>query len=60
MALVASFPSRLLLYGLNAQNQQYLIIQIIVVTVLLSLTRIFWKTGLKKYESAQSYTGPVL
>ena len=45
---------------LNAQNQQYLIIQIIVVTVLLSLTRIFWKTGLKKYESAQSYTGPVL
>ena len=60
MALVASFPSRLLLYGLNTQNQQYLIIQIIVVTVLLSLTRIFWKTGLKKYESAQSYTGPVL
>tara|TARA_Y100001970_G_scaffold35345_1_gene43651 strand:- start:389 stop:1216 length:828 start_codon:yes stop_codon:yes gene_type:complete len=60
MALVASFPSRLLLYGLNIQNQKYLIIQIIVVIALLSLTRIFWKTGLKQYESAQSYTGPVL
>ena len=60
MALVASFPSRLLLSGLTYQNQKYLFTQIIVVIILLSLTRFFWKVGLKRYESAQSYTGPVL
>ena len=60
MALVASVPSRLLLYGLTSQNQKYLIIQILIVSILLVLTRLFWKIGLKRYESAQSYTGPVL
>ena len=60
MALVASFPSRLLLHGLTIQNQKYFFTQIVVVTILLSLTRFFWKIGLKRYESAQSYTGPVL
>ena len=60
MALVASVPSRLLLYGLTPQNQKYLIAQILVVSILLVLTRVFWKIGLKRYESSQSYTGPVL
>ena len=60
MALVASVPSRLLLYGLTSQNQKYLLMQILVVFVLLILTRLFWKVGLKQYESSQSYTGPVL
>jgi len=60
MALVASVPSRLLLYGLTSQNQKYLLMQIVVVFVLLVLTRLFWKFGLKQYESSQSYTGPVL
>jgi len=60
MALVSSVPARLLLYGLTAQNQKYLIAQIIVVSILLISTRIVWKVGLKRYESAQSYTGPVL
>ena len=60
MALVASVPSRLLLYGFTIQNQKYFIAQIIVVSILLCSTRILWKVGLKKYESAQSYTGPVL
>ena len=60
MALVASVPSRLLLYGFTNQNQKYFLVQILIVFVLLILTRIFWKIGLKRYESAQSYTGPVL
>ena len=60
MALVASVPSRLLLYGFTNQNQKYFIAQIIVVSILLILTRVFWKVGLKRYESSQSYTGPVL
>jgi len=60
MALVASVPSRLLLYGFTNQNQKYFIAQVIVVSILLILTRVFWKVGLKRYESAQSYTGPVL
>ena len=60
MALVASVPSRLLLYGLTPQNQKYFIAQILVVCILLILTRIFWSIGLKRYESSQSYTGPVL
>ena len=60
MALVASVPSRLLLYGINSTNLKYLCAQIVVVALLFLLTRIFWKNGMKKYESAQSYTGPVL
>ena len=60
MALVASVPSRLLMYGLSTQNQKYFVAQIIIVLILLSLTRILWKVGLKRYESAQSYTGPVI
>tara|TARA_Y100001970_G_scaffold92186_1_gene116345 strand:+ start:496 stop:1323 length:828 start_codon:yes stop_codon:yes gene_type:complete len=60
MALVASVPTRLLLYGFTNQNQKYLITQIIVVFTLLCATRILWNIGLKRYESAQSYTGPVL
>jgi len=60
MALVASVPTRLLLYGFTTQNQKYFIAQIIVVFILLCTTRILWNIGLKQYESAQSYTGPVL
>ncbi len=60
MALVASVPSRLLLSGFTPQNQKYMLAQIIVVLILFMLTRIFWKVGLKQYESSQSYTGPVL
>ena len=60
MALVASVPSRLLLYGPTLLNQKYFIIQIIIVSILLILTRILWTIGLKRYESAQSYTGPVI
>ncbi len=60
MALVASVPTRLLLYGFTTQNQKYFIAQIIVVFILLCTTRILWNVGLKQYESAQSYTGPVL
>jgi len=60
MALVASVPSRILLYGINSTNLKYLCAQIVVVALLFLLTRIFWKNGMKKYESAQSYTGPVL
>ena len=60
MALVASVPSRLLLYGINSNNIKYLIAQTIVVISLFMLTRIFWKNGMKQYESAQSYTGPVI
>ena len=60
MALVASVPARLLLYGFTVQNQKYFIAQIIVVSILLCSTRILWRVGLKRYESAQSYTGPVL
>ena len=60
MALVASVPTRLLLYGFTNQNQKYFIAQVIVVLILFILTRIFWKIGLKRYESSQSYTGPVL
>ena len=41
-------------------NIKYLIAQTIVVISLFMLTRIFWKNGMKQYESAQSYTGPVI
>ena len=42
MALVASVPSRLLLYGLTPQNQKYLIAQILVVSILLVLISIIY------------------
>ncbi len=60
MALVASVPARLLLNGLTYQNQKYFISQVIVVIVLFLISRVIWRIGLKKYESAQSYTGPVI
>ena len=60
MALVASVPARLLLNGLTYQNQKYLISQFIIVIALLLISRLIWRIGLKKYESAQSYTGPVI
>ena len=60
MALVSSVPSRLLLHGLTYQNQKYFFLQILVVSILLLMTRFFWKIGLKRYESAQGYTGPVI
>ena len=60
MALVASVPARLLLNGLTYQNQKYLICQVIVVIVLFLISRLIWTIGLKRYESAQSYTGPVI
>ena len=61
MALVASVPSRLFVVRkINSNNIKYLIAQTIVVISLFMLTRIFWKNGMKQYESAQSYTGPVI
>ena len=60
MALVASVPSRILLYGMNSTNLKYFSIQLLIVLILFCLTRIFWKNGMIRYESAQSYTGPVL
>lgn len=60
MALVSSLPSRLLLHGFTYQNQKYLFLQILIVSILLLITRFFWNIGLKRYESAQGYTGPVI
>jgi len=51
MALLSSIPARMLLYG---PGWDYLFWQIFIAIVFLSLSRIVWKTGIKKYESASS------
>ena len=51
MVLIASIPTRTLLYG---PNYHYLIWQLFMTMMFLSLTRIIWKRGLLRYESASS------
>ncbi len=51
MALVSSVPARLLIYG---PGWDFLYWQIFVSVIFLLLTRIVWKAGIKKYESASS------
>ena len=51
MALIMSNPTRMLLYEISVY---YLLLQIIVSIIFLSLTRIVWHRGLKRYESASS------
>jgi len=51
MVLIASIPTRTLLYG---PNYHYLIWQLFMTMIFLSLTRIIWKRGLLRYESASS------
>ena len=51
MVLIASIPTRTLLYG---PNIQYLLWQLFMAMTFLSLTRIIWKRGLMLYESASS------
>ena len=51
MIFIASIPTRTLLYG---PNIQYLSGQIIMSMTFLFLTRIIWKRGLLRYESASS------
>ncbi len=60
MALVASVPTRILLWGFSNQNQKHILLQIVIVTILFLISRTIWRLGLKRYESAQSYTGPVI
>ena len=51
MVLIASIPTRTLLYG---PNYHYLIWQLFMAMIFLLLTRIIWKRGLLRYESASS------
>jgi ABC-2 type transport system permease protein len=51
MILIASLPTRLLIYG---PNLQYLIGQLLIATIFLMSTRLVWKRGLIRYESASS------
>ena len=51
MTLIASVPTRILLYG---PNIQYIIGQILISILFLSFTRLIWEKGLIRYESASS------
>ena len=51
MALVASVPTRILLYGLDIQ---LIIIQCLISLIFILLTIITWKRGIIRYESASS------
>jgi len=51
MIFIASIPTRTLLYG---PNIQYLLGQFLMAMIFLFLTRIIWKRGLLRYESASS------
>ena len=51
MILIASIPTRTLLYG---PNIQYLLWQLFIAMIFLLFTRIIWKRGLLRYESASS------
>ena len=51
MILIASIPSRILLYGFS---MKYLFGQFFVTTFFLIFTRIIWTRGLIRYESASS------
>jgi len=51
MALITSVPTRILLYG---PNPSYILGQFIVAMIFLSMTRLIWKKGVQRYESASS------
>ena len=51
MAFITSVPTRTLLYG---PSKNYLLGQILITLFFLFLTRLIWKKGLEKYESASS------
>tara|TARA_A100000164_G_scaffold379630_1_gene424439 strand:- start:439 stop:1170 length:732 start_codon:yes stop_codon:yes gene_type:complete len=51
MALISSVPARMLLYG---PGWNFLFGQIFIAIIFLILSRIVWKVGIKKYESASS------
>ena len=51
MILISSIPTRMLLYG---PYFQYLIWQFIVAAIFMLCTRIIWKRGILRYESASS------
>ena len=51
MTLVASVPTRILLYG---PNFQYILGQVLLVILFLFITRLIWARGLIRYESASS------
>lgn len=51
MALIASVPARMLIYGLNLD---FLVLQIIIATIMIFTTIVVWKRGLLRYESASS------
>ena len=51
MALLSSIPARMLIYG---PGWEFLFGQILIAIIFVSLSRIVWKTGIQKYESASS------
>ena len=51
MALITSVPTRILLYG---PYPSYILGQFIVAMIFLSTTRLIWKKGVQRYESASS------
>ncbi len=51
MALLSSIPARILIYG---PGWNFLLWQIFIAIIFVSLSRIVWKTGIQKYESASS------
>tara|TARA_B100001029_G_C15063775_1_gene461307 strand:+ start:8121 stop:8852 length:732 start_codon:yes stop_codon:yes gene_type:complete len=51
MALLSSIPSRMLIYG---PGWDFLFGQIFVAIIFVFLSKIVWKKGIKKYESASS------
>ncbi len=51
MAFITSIPTRMLIYG---PSREYLMGQISIVIIFLCLTRLIWKRGIAKYESASS------
>ena len=51
MALLSSMPARMLIYG---PGWDLLSLQILMAVIFMTLSRILWKIGIKKYESASS------
>jgi ABC-type uncharacterized transport system permease subunit len=51
LTLISSVPARILIFGLG---WNYLLWQLLISIIILSLTRVVWKVGIKKYESASS------
>ncbi len=51
MALLSSIPARMLIYG---PGWDFLLWQIFIAIIFMILSRLVWKTGIQKYESASS------